>query len=99
MCTDIDLHGKLQNGDMNAQDVVYHSPCLSNLYKKAAKAPLGVEDYSNEEQKLHDIASSQLISYMEDQIVNVNDIIPVFKLSDLRKYYEKILEDLGVSAI
>ena len=82
---------------MIAHNVVYHGPCLSNLYKKAAKAPLGDEDYSNEERKLHGIAFSQLISYMEDQIVNASDIIPVFKLSDLRKYYRKILENLGAT--
>ena len=26
------LHVKLQNGDMIAQDVVYHRACLGNLY-------------------------------------------------------------------
>ena len=76
---------------MIVQDAVYHIPCLSKLYKKAANAPLNDEDYSQQELKLHATAFSQLTSNIEDQIVNASDIIPVFKMSDLRKYYEKIL--------
>ena len=63
---------------MIAQDAVYHGPCSSNFYRKAIKAATGDEDYSNEKQKFHGIAFSQLISYMEDQIVNTSNIIPVF---------------------
>lgn len=80
-------HGKLQNVDLIAQDAAYYGPCLSNLYKKATKASFGNQNYSNEEQKLHVIAFSQLI-YMEDQIMSCelsSDINPVFKLSDLRQ--------------
>ena len=34
---------------------------------------------------------------MGDQIVNASDINPVFKLSDLRKYYNEILKERGVT--
>lgn len=58
--------------------------------KKAEKAPLGDEDYSKIKRELRGIAFSHLISYMEVQLLNTSEFIPVFKLQ---------LEDIGVEFI
>ena len=91
------LHATLQNGDMIAQDATYHRACLTNLYKKASKAQVGDGDISDDERKIHGIAFAELISLIEERVENAGNIIPVFKSSDLRNYYQQTLQHLGVT--
>ena len=57
------LHAKLQNGDMIAQDAVYHKACVSNLYRTASNKHLGGY-FSDEQRKLSGIAfGEQLHSF------------------------------------
>ena len=58
--------------------------------KKAEKAPLGDEDYSKIKRELRGIAFSYLISYMEVQLLNTSEFIPLFKL---------YLDDIGFEII
>ena len=60
------------------------------LTKKVEKAPLGDEDYSKIKRELRGIAFSYLISYMEVQLLNTSEFIPLFKL---------YLDDIGVEII
>lgn len=60
------------------------------LTKKVEKAPLGDEDYSKIKRELRGIAFSYLISYMEVQLLNTSELIPLFKL---------YLDDIGVEII
>ena len=95
---DFQLLGKLNSGDMIAQDAMYHKICLLNLYRQASSAQLD-GTYTEKEQRCHGIAFSKLIMYIEDHIdaSSASDIIPVMKLSDLVKVYRQFLEELGVS--
>ena len=58
--------------------------------KKVEKAPLVDEDYSKIKRELRGIAFSYLISYMEVQLLNTSEFIPLFKL---------YLDDIGVEII
>lgn len=60
------------------------------LTKKVEKAPLGDEDYSKIKRELRGIAFSYLISYMEVQLLNTSEFIPLFKL---------YLDDIGFEII
>ena len=89
------LHAKLQCGDMIAQDAMYHRGCLSNLYRNASSVQLEGH-YTDQERRLHGIAFSELISFIEETVTSSQDRIPIFKLSDLRKLYCRHLEHLGI---
>ena len=89
------LYSKLQNGDMCAQDALYHSECICKLYRDAHKARFGTET-SEKERKLHGLAFSKVISFIDEQMYSTEEIIPVFKLADLTNYYSKCLEELGI---
>ena len=89
------LHAKLQNGDMIAQDAMYHKSCLNNLYKKESEKQLEGH-YSDEERKLHGIAFGEIISFIEESVTEAIDNIPIFKLSDLIKMYNSRLKELGI---
>ena len=58
--------------------------------KKVEKAPLVDEDYSKIKRELRGIAFSYLISYMEVQLLNTSEFIPLFKL---------YLDDIGFEII
>ena len=96
MLEDSLLHAKLQNGDMIAQDAVYHKACLSNLYRSASNKQLGGY-FSNEQRKLSGIAFGEVVAFMEETLLTPTDEIPTFKLSDLIKLYNTHLSDLGVT--
>ena len=90
------LHGKLQGGDLIAQDAKYHHYCLTNLYRKASNIQLE-GNFTNDERKLNGIAFGRVISFIEEALLNTTDTIPVFKLSDSTKHYHSSLQDLGLT--
>ena len=79
---------------MIAQDAMYHLPCLLDLYRKASTSQLEGR-YSDKERQLHGIAFSELVAFLES-CISVEDKIPVFRLSDLNKFYCERLEELGL---
>ena len=83
------------NGDMIAQDAMYHRPCLLDLYRKASTSQLEGH-YSDKERQLHGIALSELVAFLETSYISVEDKIPVFRLYDLTKFYCERLEELGL---
>ena len=89
------LYSKLQNGDMCAQDAVYHSECICKLYRDANKVRFGA-DTNEENRKLHGLAFSKVISFINEKLYSSKEVIPVFKLADLTKYYSQCLEELGM---
>ena len=90
------LYAKLQNGDMVAQDALYHSDCLCQLYRDASKARIG-EDVDHEKRKLHGLAFAKVISFIDEMLLESEEIIPVFKLADLIKFYTKNLNEVGIT--
>ena len=95
MLEDSYLHEKLQNGDLIAQDVMYHKVCLSNLYRSASyKQQEG--NFSDYERKLQGIAFGEVIAFIEESLMASTEQIPAFKLSDLIKLYVARLSALGV---
>ena len=57
------LYSKPQNGDTYAQDALYHSDCICNLYKDAHKVRFAIET-NEKERKLHGLAFSKVISFI-----------------------------------
>ena len=72
---------------MCAQDALYHADCLCQLYRDAQKSRIGKEVNEND-RKLHGLAFFKVISYIDEALQTSDDeTIPIFKLSDLTKYY------------
>ena len=69
---------------MHAQDAPYHRNYFTHLYRKAEQRKLGDRNYTDE-------------GNIEEQIADAIDKIPVFKLSDLVKFYRKAIVDLGLT--
>lgn len=89
------LYAKLENGDMCAQDALYHSDCLCKLYREATRARMG-EDINDNDRKLHGLAFSKVLSYIDETLLASNECIPVFKLAELSKYYSECIQELGI---
>ena len=92
---DTALLGKLSAGDMVALDAVYHTQCLSKLYKRAAKMKNQVSTPTDEYSVCQGIALAELVSFLEEYR-NDSDDSPVFKLSQLSRMYASRLEQMGV---
>ena len=95
MLEDSYLHAKLQNGDLIAQDAMYHKVCLSNLYRSASYKQLE-GNFSDYERKLQGIAFGEVVAFIEESLMASTEQIPAFKLSDLIKLYVARLSTLGV---
>ena len=89
------LYAELQQGDMIAQDALYHRKCLLDLYRKANAKQ--VEGYYTElERQLHGITFSEIVSFIEEAFNTSGEAVPSFKLSDLNKMYCETLDSLGL---
>ena len=78
------MHAKLQNGDMIAQDVVYHKACLSGLYRTASNKQLGGY-FSDGQRRFIGIAFCEVV--VERNVL----------LKDLLKQYNTHLSQLDVT--
>ena len=92
---DTALLGKLSAGDMVALDAVYHTQCLSKLYKRAAKMKNQLSTPTDEYSVCQGTALAELVSFLEE-CRNDSDDSPVFKLSELSRMYASRLEQVGV---
>ena len=95
MLEDSYLHAKLQNGDLIAQDAMYHKVCLSNLYRSASYKQLE-GNFSDSERKLQGIVFGEVVAFIEESLMASTEQIPAFKLSDLIKLYVARLSALSV---
>ena len=75
------LHAKLQNGDMIAQDAVYHKACVSNLYRTGSNKHLGGY-FSDEQRKLSGIAFGEVVTFIQETLSTSTDQILTFTLSE-----------------
>ena len=90
------LYAKLQNGDMCAQDAVYHTDCLCQLYRDAQQSRIG-SDANENDRRMHGPAFSNLISFIDATAQSAEaDTIPLFKLADLTRHYSDSLEKYGI---
>ena len=89
------LHAKQQNGDLIAQDVMYHKVFLSNLYQSASYKQLE-GNFSDYERKFQGIAFGEVVAFIEESFMASTEQIPAFKLSVLIKLYVARLSALGV---
>ena len=89
------LQAKLLNGDMIAQDAMYHRNCLTDLYKKANAVQLD-GNYSDFQRQLHGIAFSEVVTYIDEMAIYSPEKKFAFKLSDLNKLYCKRLKEIGL---
>ena len=90
------LYSKLQNGDLCAQDALYHSECLCKLYRDANNSRIGAVT-NDRNRKYHGLAFSKVLAFIDEMLLSSEDVIPVFKLVDLVKYYSECLHELGIS--
>ena len=83
------LLAKLSARDLIAQDAQFHPQCLVSLYSRARETKSNEEDTVN-----HGITLAEVVSYIED--TRMDELVsPVFKLTDLVKFYSTRLEQLG----
>ena len=90
------LLGKLSDGDMVARDAMYHTQCLSKLYKRAAREKNQSVIPIDKDSICQSIALAELVSFLEECRRDSDDN-PVFKLSELSKMYATRLEQMGVN--
>ena len=79
------LLAKLENGDLIAQEALYHGTCLCDLYRKATNLT-EEEGGLRLEKQLHGVALAELICDIEEE-----SELHVFKLADLVRMYENRL--------
>ena len=87
------LLGKLSEGDMHALDARYHSKCLLRLHNRH-RVHLKKQNNSSTatERSLDVVELSELVFFIEAERENPN--LPIFKLSELSKMYDKRMFDL-----
>ena len=64
---DFDLLAKLSEGDMIAQDAMYHSLCLLAFYKKANSANDNSAPIVDEEKELHGMVLAELAAFTQQE--------------------------------
>ena len=65
------------------------------IHKKASAKQLEGQ-YTNGEQKIHGVAFSAVVAFIEESLNNADEETPVLKLSDLVKMYVDNLEKMGL---
>jgi hypothetical protein len=94
------LLAKLAISDMIAQEAKYHQLCLVHLYNR--RRSLERERYQQLSSSLpglaHSIVFAELTAYMNDVRV-FDNLVPVFKLVDLKNMYTSRLQQLNDSAV
>ena len=89
------LLAKLAVLDMHALDAQYHRNCIIALYNRMRSKQSNCQGGGTKSMSVEAVALAELVSYMEESAQN-DDIVPVFKLSDLTKLYTERLRQLDV---
>ena len=90
---DMDLHAKLNAGDLIAQDAKYHRTCLVNLYNRVRNVKGQSSNRPNDEQTVEGLAFAQLVVFIEETLAE-GLTSPVFKLADLAHLYATRIEQM-----
>ena len=53
-------------------------------------------DVQDKNRKCHGLAFAKVISFIDENLLTQEEVIPVFKLSDLKKYYTECLHEMAV---
>jgi len=97
------LLAKLAVGDMIALEAKYHSHCLAQFYNRRRSFEreqyhkISTDNAPDSQKNNESIVFAQLIAYIND--VRSCDIIPVFKLADLKNLYLTRLNQLNPSTV
>ena len=90
------LLAKLSAGDMVTIDAMYHTPCLTSLYGRAARIESSPDPSPARIAMSEGIALVELVSFIEETR-NDSGTNPVkFTLSELSMQYASRLEQMGV---
>ena len=81
---------------MVARDAMYHTQCLSKLYKRAAREKNQNVIPTDNDSICQSIVLAELVSFLEECRRDLDDN-PVFKLPELSKMYATRLEQMGVN--
>ena len=84
--------GQMSAGDLVALEAIYHSLCITSLYKRAET--VCKDQAADTKFQLEGIALVELITYIEEARES-SDAITVFKLVDLANMYTSRMEQLG----
>lgn len=87
---DSELIAKLSQGDLIAQDALYHTNCLMKLYNKARERKVIDDD---EIDQIHGTAFAELVCFMER--CREEDKNSIFKLSELAALYGNRIKSFG----
>lgn len=92
---DSSLLAKLSAGDMVAIDALYHTQCLTSLYRRAQNAAKSEPEHTDEVMNCG-IALAELVSFIEES--RIDSVTPVFKLADLANMYASRLKQMGADS-
>ena len=90
-----DLLAKLSEGDMVAQDAMYHPLWLLAFYKKAKSANGNSAPIVDEEKELHGMVLAELLVFMQLERDRLGGNCVFKMVADLAALYKKRFEDLG----
>jgi len=95
------LLAKLSAGDAIAQELKYHTTCLTGLYNKERGQMRALERQKRSqgilEQDAYPVAFSELVTYMVETKSNSEGPV-VFRLAEIVILYTRRLEQLGIEA-
>lgn len=92
------LLAKLSGGDVVAQELKYHTACLTGLYNRERTLQLALEKdkcHSSEDLGMYPLAFSELITYITETRSN-SEGLSVFRLADILSLYKQRLLQLGI---
>ena len=78
------LIGKLSEGDMHALDAKYHKSCMTNLHNRMKKKKRQ-ENAKDSGEALEGLVMGELVTYINS--FRGQEVMPIFKLSNLVKMY------------
>ena len=89
------LIAKLSAGDLVALEAKYHTACLVSFYnqvrnRRSASLRVSINTTSD----LEELAFAQLVAYIDEKLAS--EEIPMFKMSELTKFFSSKLEELEV---
>ena len=89
------LLAKLSEGDMISREKSYHGKCMTrfnNMYRKFVNRKTNPEN--DRRQGVENIALAQVMEYIEESLQTSDSVAPFVKLSDLKKVYFEVLENV-----
>ena len=93
---EIKLIAKLLEGDMISRDACYHRKCITGFTNSYRSFVNDRNKNGKDKQKIcEEIAILEVLSYINQTLEASTFISPYLKLSDVKKCYCQVLEDLN----